>query len=88
MPGRPEPVIAEALVAPGHDGQAELVVRVRHENGALGSVTLNADAARRLLEQCGVESADGLRGQPWHRLLDILGPSCPEEPSCPEGRGE
>jgi hypothetical protein len=65
-------VIAEALVAPGHDGQAELVVRVRHENGVLGSVTLNAEAASRLLEQCGVDSAEGLRGQPWHRLLDVL----------------
>lgn len=72
MPSRPEAVIAEVIVAPGHDGQAELVVKVRHENGALGSVTLGGDAARRLIEQCGVESADGLRGQPWHRLLDVL----------------
>ena len=27
-------MIADATVAPGHDGQAVLVVRLRHENGA------------------------------------------------------
>jgi len=90
MPGRPEAVIAEALVAPGHDGQAELVVRVRYENGALGEVALNADTARRLLEQCGVDNADDLRGQPWHRLLDVLRdePSRPNERSKEKERGE
>jgi hypothetical protein len=47
-------------------------VRVRYENGALGSVTLDAEQARKLLEDCGVESAEGLRGQPWRKLLDVL----------------
>jgi len=41
-----EPVIADATVAPGHDGQAVLVVRLRHENGAFDTVTLDADQAR------------------------------------------
>jgi len=26
-------VIDDAIIAPGHDGEAVLVVRVRHENG-------------------------------------------------------
>lgn len=56
----------------GHDGQAQLEVRVRYENGALGSVTLGADAARKLLDDCGATCADDLRGQPWQRLLDVL----------------
>jgi hypothetical protein len=67
----PEPVITDAVIAAGHDGQAQLVVRVRYENGAIGSVTLDADWARKLMEDCGVETAEGLRGQPWKRLLDI-----------------
>jgi hypothetical protein len=67
-----EAAIQDAVVAPGHDGQAVLVVRVRHENGAIGTVTLDADQARRLLESCRAESADGLRGQPWRRLLHVL----------------
>ena len=62
----------DAVVAPGHDGQAQLVVRVRYENGALGSVTLEAHRARRLMEACAAESAEDLRGEPWQRLLDLL----------------
>jgi len=65
-------VIDEAVVAPGHDGQAVLVVRVRHENGASDTVTLEADQARKLLEECAAETAEQLRGQPWRRLLTAL----------------
>jgi hypothetical protein len=67
-----EAVIDSAVISPGHDGQAELVVRVRHENGALGTVTLDADCARRLMEACAVDSAAELRGHPWRRLLGVL----------------
>jgi hypothetical protein len=67
-----EAVIADARVAPGHDGQAVLVVRLRHGNGAVDTVTLDADQARKLLEDCAAESAAQLRGQPWQRLLKVL----------------
>ena len=65
-------MIDDAVVAPGHDGQAVLVVRVRHDNGASDTVTLEADQARKLLEECAAESAEQLRGQPWRRLLTAL----------------
>jgi len=68
----PDAVIAGAVVTAGHDGEAQLVVRVRYENGALGSVTLDAACARKLMEDCNAESAADLRGQPWQRLLDVL----------------
>jgi hypothetical protein len=77
-----EPVVADARIAPGHDGQAELVVQLRYENGALGSVTLDASCARKLMENCGVEQIAELRGQPWQRLLDVIGPSGPLEKAC------
>lgn len=64
-------MISGAVVAAGHDGQAQLVVRVRYDNGAIGSVTLDAERARRLMENCGVERAEDLQGQPWQRFLDI-----------------
>lgn len=67
-----EPVIHDAVAAPGHDGEAVLVVRVRHDNGALDTVTLDGGLARRLLENCAAESLDGLRGQSWRRLLFTL----------------
>lgn len=62
----------DAVVVPGHDGQAQLVVRVSYENGAIGSITLEADRARKLMEDCGAGSAADLRGQPWRRLQDAL----------------
>jgi hypothetical protein len=65
-------VIDEAVVAPGHDGQAVLVLRVRHDNGGTDTVTLDADQARKLLEDCAAGSAEELRGQPWRRLLTLL----------------
>lgn len=65
-------MIDGAIVAPGHDGEAVLVVRVRHGNGALDTVTLDADQARKLLEDCGADDAEKLRGQPWQRLLHVL----------------
>ena len=68
----PEAVIADAVVTAGHDGEAQLVVRVRYENGALGSVTLDASSARKLMEDCAASSAADLCGQPWQRLLDVL----------------
>ena len=68
----PEPVIASAHVVAGHDGEAQLEVRVRYENGALGTVMLDPGCARRLLEECRAETPDDLSGQPWQRLLDVL----------------
>lgn len=65
-------MIHDALVAPGHDGDAVLVVRVRHENGVIDAVTLDARAAEKLLADCEAETIEGLRGQPWHRLLSVL----------------
>ena len=69
-----EAVIAEATISPGHDGQAELVVKVRHPNGVVDSVTLDARCADKLMRDCHVESAGALRGQPWQRLIEVLEP--------------
>lgn len=67
-------MIADAVLSPGHDGQAVLVLRVRHGNGVTDSVTLDAARASRLLDTCGAASPEELRGQPWKRLLDALEP--------------
>lgn len=70
VPG--EPTILDAVVGPGHDGQAVLVVRVRHPGGAVDSVTLCANAARKLMEDCGVDAAEKLAGHPWRHLLNVM----------------
>jgi hypothetical protein len=35
-------------------------------------VTLGAAAARKLMKDCAATDLDGLRDQPWQRLLNVL----------------
>lgn len=65
-------VIDSAEIVPGHDGAAELLVRVRYGAGTLGTVTLHAGAAARLMERCGVGSVPELAGAAWHHLTHVL----------------
>lgn len=70
---RPHPVIEGAVVGPGHDGSAELIVTVRHPGGGRDHVTLDAEAGARLMERCGASSAAELAGADWHHLMHVLG---------------
>jgi len=65
-----EAVIVEAQVAPGHDGAAELVLRLRHPNGADEVVRVDAEVGFRLMQNCGVAEVSGLAGHPWRRMLN------------------
>ncbi len=65
-------IILDAVVAPGHDGAAELVVSLRHPNGALETVALDAELGFHLMKSCGVASAAELPGKPWRRILEGL----------------
>ncbi len=65
-------VIEDAVVGAGHDGEAELVVSLRHANGALETVSLDADLAFHLMAACGVSKAAQLAGHPWRRILEGL----------------
>jgi len=64
--------ITDARVAAGHDGSAELVVSLCHDNGGTDRVTLTAVMAERLLAVCGVASIDALAGQSWRHLMQVL----------------
>lgn len=67
------PTIVGATVAGGHDGSPELIVQVRFENGAVRDVAMENDTGLALMDVCGVDSIDGLAGQPWHKLLEAVG---------------
>ena len=67
-----EPVIDQVHTRAAHDGEAELVVWLRHANGGRTEVTLDAHAASALLTACAASDADGLLGQSWHRVRDAL----------------
>lgn len=65
-----EAVIVGAELAAGHDGEAELVVRIRYPNGVVGSVLLDAAAGYALMSNCAADSLDGLKGQSWRKILE------------------
>ncbi len=70
-----ETVISEARVAAAHEGVAELVVTLTHENGGRSEVALDELAANALLAACNAEHPEALIGAPWQKVRDALGVS-------------
>jgi hypothetical protein len=62
------PVVESAAVGPGHDGRAELVVALRHPNGARSTISVDQDALADLLERGVITSLDDLPGRDWSAL--------------------
>jgi len=67
---RGEAVIVGAEIVAGHDGSAELVVRLRHPNGAEGPVVLDEATGLKLMKNCGASHVDDLTGQSWRRIVE------------------
>jgi hypothetical protein len=65
-------IVYAAEVAAGHDGRAEVVLALRHQNGAESRLRLEADEAFRVLEASGAASFADLVGQPFGALADAL----------------
>lgn len=65
-------MVLAAEVTAGHDGDAELTLSVRFENGVVAPVVLDAEAVFDILAGCGAASADDLVGQPWRQVLKGL----------------
>ncbi len=65
-------MIVRTRIAAAHDGAAELVVTLRHANGALSDVPLDATAAAALFDACSVRSAEELPGHGWEKVRDAL----------------
>lgn len=61
--------VLAADIAAGHDGEADLVISVRYENGVVGSVTLDADSAFEIMQSCGAASSADLVGRPWRDIM-------------------
>lgn len=65
-----EAVIVGVEIVAGHDGSAELVVRLRHPNGAEAPVTLDEATGLELMKNCGASHVDDLTGQSWRRIVE------------------
>jgi len=65
-----EAVIVGAEIVAGHDGSAELVVRLRHPNGVEAPVQLDEATGLKLMAACGASQVDELVGQSWRRIVE------------------
>jgi hypothetical protein len=64
-----EAVIVGAEIVAGHDGSAELLVRLLHPDGSEHPVLLDEDTGLKLMEACGASSLEGLYGQSWRLIV-------------------
>ena len=64
--------ISHVSIAAAHDGEAELVVTLKHGNGGQSLVTLDEFAARTLLTSCAANTADDLIGANWEQVREAL----------------
>jgi hypothetical protein len=65
-----EALIVSAEVVAGHDGSAELLVTLRHPNGAQAPVVLDEATGLKLMKACGASHLDELAGQSWRKILE------------------
>jgi hypothetical protein len=62
-------VVVGVEIGAGHDGVAEMVVQVRHENGVVAPVVLDPETGFALLRTSGTVGASALIGRSWIALL-------------------
>ena len=66
-----EAVIVGAEIVAGHDGTAELLVRLRHPNGVEAPVQLDEDTGLKVMAACGATHVDDLKGHSWRRITEV-----------------
>ena len=65
-------VISRVQLGAAHDGDAEIVLTLRFDNGGETLVSLDHHAASHLMTACGADHPDALLGQGWERVRDAL----------------
>jgi hypothetical protein len=70
--GLDDAFVEGAEIVAGHDGAAELLVRLRHGNGAASSVSLDTGTGFDLLRAAGADSLAGLAGRSWREIIKRL----------------
>lgn len=67
-----QPIIVAAQVTGGHDGQPELILKIRYENGVVGDAVMENALGVKLMAHCGAGELKELVGQPWQAVIEIL----------------
>ena len=64
--------ISATRIAAAHEGDAEMVVTLTHDNGGLSEVALDRYAVHALLQSSQAVDTDGLIGVGWEHVRDAL----------------
>ena len=64
--------VHDAKIAASHDGSAEVLLTIKHENGGLTQVPLDYFAISMLMETCEAESIEGIIGTNWDKVRDAI----------------
>jgi len=67
-----EAVIVGAEIVAGHDGSAELLVRLRHPNGIEAPVQLDEATGLKVMAACGAGHVDELKGLSWRTIVEAV----------------
>lgn len=65
--------IADVAIIAGHDGRAELAVRLDYGDDGCSDVVLDYRVAAKLMKNCNAESVEELVGQSWVELATLGG---------------
>lgn len=65
-------VISRVQLGAAHDGDAEMVLTLRYDNGGETAVALDGYAVDHLMNACGATDADGLVGHGWEPVRNAL----------------
>jgi hypothetical protein len=65
-------VIDNVRLAAAHEGVAELVITLRHDNGGISEVALDHLAAAALMESCAATLPEQLSGHSWEKVRDAM----------------
>lgn len=64
-----EAVILGAEICAGHDGSAELLVRLGYPDGSTAEVLLDEETGLGLMNRCGASALEDLAGHSWRKIL-------------------
>jgi len=64
--------ISGVRIAAAHDGDAELIVSIRYENGGSSEITLDQLASSTLMASCNAETPDELTGHSWEKIREAI----------------
>ena len=64
--------VQDLKIAASHEGTAEVLLTIKHDNGGVTQVPLDYFAITSLMESCQVESIEGIIGTEWDKVRDAI----------------